>query len=548
MYQFVTLPVLLLMAIFLLPADEAIVADTTSEVKKRPNIIFIMSDDHAYQAISAYQDHLIQTPNIDRIAKEGMLFTNACVSNSICAPSRAAILTGKHNHINGKVDNIMPFDTTQVTFPQIFQQSGYQTAMFGKLHFGNNPKGFDQFKILPGQGYYYNPDFITKEDGRVNVKGYVTDIITEMTLDWLDNERTADDPFLLFYLHKAPHREWLPAPRHFKDYLKKTFPEPVTLFDDYQGRGQAAKEAEMNLLKHMNWAGDSKLKPSDMEELDIPETSGWDKNAYRHTILKRMDEAQLAEWNAAYEPMIADFKKQYPDMTEEDLMRWRYQRYMQDYLACIAAVDEGVGQVLDYLEENDLAENTIVVYTSDQGFYLGEHGWFDKRFIYNESFKTPLLVKWPGEIEAGSVNTQMVQNIDFAPTLLNAAGIPVPEDIQGESIMPLLTGNDAAWNRDAVYYHYYEYPAVHMVKRHYGIVSEDYKLVHFYDDIDEWELYDRKKDTLELQNVYDDPAYADVVVKLKNDLAALRAHYGDSEELDKEYMRIHKEFEERKKK
>jgi arylsulfatase A-like enzyme len=458
MYQFVTFPLLFLMAIALLPSDETLVATPPPEVKKRPNIIFIMSDDHAYQAISAYQDHLTQTPNIDRIANEGMLFTNACVSNSICAPSRAAILTGKHNHINGKVDNIMPFDTTQVTFPQLFQQSGYQTAMFGKLHFGNNPKGFDQFKILPGQGHYYNPDFITKEEGRVNHKGYVTDIITDMTLDWLDKERRADAPFLLFYLHKAPHREWLPAPRHYRAFLKKSFPEPATLFDDYQGRGQAAKDAEMNLLKHMNWAGDSKLKPADMDELGIAETSGWDKNAYIHNVLNRMDENQLAQWHEAYEPVITAFKQQYPNMSDEDLMRWRYQRYMQDYLACIAAVDEGVGQVLDYLEENGLADNTIVVYTSDQGFYLGEHGWFDKRFIYNESFKTPLLIKWPGQIEAGSVNTQMVQNIDFAPTLLDAAGIPVPEDMQGESMMPLLTGNEENWHREAVYYHYYEYP------------------------------------------------------------------------------------------
>ncbi|MEL7118987.1 MAG: sulfatase [Bacteroidota bacterium] len=515
--------------------------DQNTQSKKRPNIVFIMSDDHAYQAISAYQNHLIQTPNIDRIAQNGMLFTNACVSNSICAPSRAAILTGKHSHINGKVDNRMPFDTNQITFPQIFQDAGYQTAMFGKLHFGNNPKGFDQFKILPGQGHYYNPAFITKNEGRIQVEGYVTDIITEMTINWLEEEREDDKPFMLFYLHKAPHREWLPAPRHFKEYVGKTFPEPPTLFDEYEGRGNAAKEAEMNLLKHMNWAGDSKLKPQDMEELGIPPTSDWDKNAYAN-ISKRMTPAQLAEWNATYEPMIEEFKKNYPNMNEKDLMRWRFNRYMQDYLACIESVDEGVGEVLDYLEKNGLDENTIIVYTSDQGFYLGEHGWFDKRFIYNESFKTPLLIQWPNNIQAGTQNTKMVQNIDFAPTFLEAAGISIPKDMQGESIVPLLKGKDEKWKREAVYYHYYEYPAVHMVKRHYGIVTEDFKLVHFYDDIDEWELYDRKKDLLEVQNVYDDPAYAKTVKKLKKELKKLRKYYKDSEESDQRYIRLHREF------
>ena len=250
----------------------------------RPNIIFIMSDDHAYQAISAYQDHLIQTPNIDRIADEGMLFTNACVTNSICAPSRAVILTGKHSHINGKIDNGFPFDTTQVTFPQILQESGYQTSMFGKLHFGNNPKGFDQFRILPGQGTYYNPEFITKYEGRIRIEGYTTDIITDMTLEWLKDKRDPEKPFFLAYWHKAPHREWLPPERIYKEYIHKTFPEPPTLFDDYEGRGSAAKQAEMNLLLHMNWAGDSKIYPEVMDELGIPDASGWDKNAFEREV------------------------------------------------------------------------------------------------------------------------------------------------------------------------------------------------------------------------------------------------------------------------
>jgi arylsulfatase A-like enzyme len=525
-----------LSAIFVLLAlgacqQEKQVANTET---KRPNILFIMSDDHAYQAISAYSDKLTKTPNIDRIAKEGMLFTNACVTNSICAPSRAVILTGKHSHLNGKIDNRFPFDTTQVTFPQILQKEGYQTAMFGKLHFGNSPKGFDEFKILPGQGTYYNPDFITKHEGNIKVEGYTTDIITDMTLDWLKTERDTTQPFFLMYLHKAPHREWLPAERHYKEFTKKTFEEPETLFDDYEGRGTAAKTAEMNLLKHMNWAGDSKIEPEVMDELGIPETEEWDKEAFAREV-GRQNPEQRAAWDAVYKPINEEFKKNYPNMSQEDLMRWRYQRYMQDYLGSIAAVDEGVGEVLDYLEESGLDENTIVVYTSDQGFYLGEHGWFDKRFIYDESFKTPLLVRWPGVIAPGMVNTQMVQNLDFAQTFLAAANIDAPSDMQGESLIPLFKGETENF-RDAVYYHYYEYPAVHMVKRHYGIVTQDYKLVHFYDDIDEWELYDRKKDPQEMHSVYDDPTYTEVVKDLKEKLAALRVKYKDSKELDQKYI------------
>jgi len=506
--------------------------DTKSQ---RPNIIFIMSDDHAYQAISAYDNRLIQTPNIDRVAKMGMLFTNASVTNSICAPSRATILTGKHSHINGKTDNHFPFDTTNVTFPQLLQDAGYQTAMFGKLHFGNNPKGFDQFKILPGQGAYYNPTFITKHEGTYDIEGYVTDIITDMTLDWLENERKADQPFFLAYLHKAPHREWLPAERHLAEFAKKTFPEPATLFDDYSGRGTAAKEAEMNLLHHMNWAGDSKIYPEVMDQLGIPDASGWDKGAFKREV-GRMNAEQRANWDKVYQPMNDAFIQSYPGMSDEDKMRWRFQRYMQDYLGTIASVDENVGRVLDYLEANGLMENTIIVYTSDQGFYLGEHGWFDKRFVYDESFKTPLLIAWPGKIKAGTKSDELVQNLDFAQTFLEAAGIPQPKDMQGESLMPLLTGQSDKWNRDAVYYHYYEYPSIHMVKRHYAIVTKEYKLIHFYYDVDEWELYDRANDPHELKNVYDDSAYSQIREKLHLDLDALREKYGDSSEISQELL------------
>jgi arylsulfatase A-like enzyme len=509
------------------------------ELPERPNIIFIMSDDHAYQAISAYDDKLIQTPNIDRIAEEGMLFTNACVTNSICAPSRATILTGKHTHINGKIDNNFPFDTTNVTFPQLLHNAGYQTAMFGKLHFGNNPKGFDEFKILPGQGDYYNPEFITNK-GDTSVQGYVTDIITDLTIDWLDHRRKDDQPFFLMYLHKAPHREWYPAPRHYREFTKKTFPEPVTLFDDYEGRGTAAKEAEMNLLKHMTVSADNKIYPELAKDLEIQEMSEWGFRVFKSKY-SRFTDAQKQSWDAVYGPINKEFAAIYPNMNDSAFMRWKYQRYMQDYLGCIAAVDENVGRLLNHLKENGLDENTIVVYTSDQGFYLGEHGWFDKRFIYNESFKTPLLIKWPGKVAPGSTSDEMVQNLDFAQTLLEAAGVESPSDMQGESLMPLLTGDTAAWTRDAVYYQYYEYPGFHMVKRHYGIVTREYKLVHFYYDIDEWELYDRKKDPLELNSVYDDPAYADVVVAMKQKLKDIRVKYKDSDELDQHFIEMYKE-------
>lgn len=509
--------------------------EAANETPARPNILFIMSDDHAYQAISAYMDHLIRTPNIDRIAREGMLFSNACVTNSICAPSRAVILTGKHSHLNGKIDNRSPFDTTQVTFPQLFQQVGYQTAMYGKLHFGNNPKGVDDFMILPGQGNYINPRFITAE-GDTTIDGYVTDIITDLTLDWLANKRDPEKPFMMAYLHKAPHRPWWPRPDKFAEFTKKTFPEPASLFDDYANRGTAAKTAEMNLLYHMQYPHDSKIRPETLEAMGTvePEVGGY-ANGFNGPY-GRANEAQRALYDPVLDSINQFFQENWPAMTDEEKMKWKYQRYMQDYLGCISSVDDNVGRVLDYLEESGLAKNTIVVYTSDQGFYLGEHGWFDKRFIYDESFKTPLIVKWPGVIEAGSTNDEMVQNLDFAPTFLQAAGIEIPSDMQGESLMPILQGDEAGWNRDAVYYHYYEYPAVHMVKRHYGIVTKEYKLAHFYYDVDEWEMYDRLKDPQEMNNVYDDPAYASIVTELKDKLAELRVQYQDSEELDQKFI------------
>lgn len=526
-------------------------ASGEKEDSSKPNIVFIMSDDHGYQAISAYDDRLIQTPNIDRIAAEGMLFTNASVTNSICAPSRATILTGKHTHIHGKIDNISPFDTTNVTFPQLLHQAGYQTAMFGKLHFGNNPLGFDEFKILPGQGDYYNPRFITNKGDTV-IQGYVTDIITDLTLDWLEHRRVEEKPFLLMYLHKAPHRSWLPAQRHYEEFTQREFPVPPTLFDDYQRISQAvadsadvsvystaSKSAEMNILDHMTLGYDNKLSKEVIQEF------GLEDMFYSTGPLDKMNPEQRATWDAVYNPIIEDFQQAYPEMNDSTLTLWKYQRYLQDYLGTIAGVDENVGKLLDYLEEEGLDKNTVVVYTSDQGFYLGEHGWFDKRFMYNESFKTPLLIKWPNVIHPGTTQEEMVQNLDFAQTFLEIAGVSAPDDMQGKSLVPLLKGQNETWDREAVYYHYYEYPGEHAVQRHYGIATKDFKLIHFYHDVDEWELYDQRKDPQEMNNVYYDPQYAEIRREMTQKLKEIRKKYQDSEQLDNHYIQIYEERQKR---
>ena len=542
MRKILNLPTLLT-AVTLVIIVSACTPPSETPEKEKPNILFIMSDDHAYQAISAYSDKLIQTPNIDRIANEGILFTNACVTNSICAPSRATILTGKHTHINGKIDNMMPFDTSQITFPQLFQNGGYQTAMFGKLHFGNNPKGVDDFMILPGQGNYINPRFITPT-GDTTITGYCTDIITDLTLDWLDQKRDREKPFMLMYLHKAPHRPWWPSPEKFAEFTKKTFPEPDNLFDDYSNRGSAAKTAEMNLLHDMKYGHDSKIRPETIAEMGkvtpfVPPFNWGKANGFTGPY-GRSNDVQKAKYDPIIDSINVWFKAHWPTMTDKEKMKWKYQRYMQDYLGCISSVDDNVGRVLDYLDENELTDNTVVIYTSDQGFYLGEHGWFDKRFIYDESFKTPLIIRWPNEITPNITNDEMVQNLDFAQTFLEAAQLSAPEDMQGESLLPLMTGENAQWTRDAVYYHYYEYPSIHMVKRHYGIVTKEFKLVHFYYDVDEWELYDRLNDPQEMNNVYNDPQYADTIKKLHKELDELRVKYKDSPELDQKYIDIYK--------
>lgn len=503
-----------------------------NEEPSRPNIIFIMSDDHAYQAISAYGYGLNQTPNIDRIAKEGAIFNRAFVTNSICAPSRAVMLTGKYNHLNGKVDNMFPFDWNQDNFAKQLQQAGYQTALIGKIHLDGNPQGFDYWNVLPGQGNYYNPDFI--ENGqKKRFPGYVTELTTQFALDWLQNKRDQAKPFCLLYHQKAPHRNWLPAPKYLNLFDDKTFDPPANFFDNYEGRGRAAKEQEMQIDGHARWGHDFKL---------LVDPNG-DSTNFFNANLRRMDEQQRADWMAAYEQENQDFLK--AKLQGKELALWKYNRYIKDYLRCVQSVDDGVGEILDYLDQNGLAENTVVIYTSDQGFYLGEHGWFDKRFMYEQSFRTPLLMRFPKEIKPGTVNNNLVMNLDFAPTFLDYAGVEAPQEMQGESFRKLIAGEKVEW-RDAIYYHYYEYPSEHMVKRHYGVRTDRYKLIHFYYDIDEWELYDLEKDPDEMKSVYNDPAYADVQKMLHQKLEELRAQYGDSDELSQQFLNRYLESREKK--
>ena len=471
----------------------------TATVAAPPNIVFIFSDDHAYQAISAYGDarQLLATPNIDRIAKAGMRFDRCVVPNSICGPARATVLTGKYSHLNGYPNNAgnARFDGAQVTFPKLLQKAGYQTAMIGKWHLGSDPTGFDFWQVLPGQGAYYNPP-MTRNGAAIQNSGYVTDIITDVSLDWLQR-RDKTKPFLLMCQHKAPHREWEPALRHLDADGDRHYAEPPTLFDDYAGRGLAEHDQDMTIEKTMTEA-DLKLKPP-----------------------PRLTPEQRKAWDAYYEPRNAAFRAANPQ--GRDLTRWKYQRYLHDYLATLRSVDESVGRVLDYLEKEGLAENTIVVYASDQGFYLGEHGWFDKRWIFEESLRTPLLVRWPGVTKPGSANRDLVSNLDFAETFLEAAGVPVPAEMQGRSLVPILRGKRPADWRTSFYYQYYEYPAPHRVRPHYGVVTDRYKLVRFYGTgEDYWELFDLEKDPHELRSVYGEAAYTATQGELEKELTRLR--------------------------
>lgn len=472
---------------------------------ERPNILFVFTDDHAAHAMSCYGSKINKTPHLDRIASGGMLFRNCFVSNSICGPSRAVILTGKHSHQNGFLHNGQKFDCTQQVFPRLLQQSGYQTAVVGKWHLGHggnsDPSGFNYWEVLVDQGPYYNPVMIRNGE-RIAHTGYTTEIITDRALDWLKNGRDPDKPFLLMYQHKAPHREWQPGPKYYDLYNDVEIPEPETLYDDWTGRGSAAHQQDMTVEKTLTPL-DLKLVPP-----------------------RNLTDEQLAAWKAAYEPQNEAMRK--ANLQGRDLVKWKYQRYIKDYLRCVAAVDDNVGRVLDYLEENGLAKNTIVVYSSDQGFFLGDHGWFDKRFMYEECYRMPLLIRWPGVIQPGSECKALVSNLDFAETFLDAAGVSVPADMQGVSLKPLFSGSVPDNWRKSVYYHYYEFfanqRAPHMVRRHYGVRTDRYKLIHFY-NLDEWELFDLEKDPQELRSVYSDPAYAAQVRELTAEVKRLQELY-----------------------
>lgn len=479
-----------------------------------PNIIWIYADDHAINAVGAYGSRLTDvapTPYIDRLAREGMVFTNSFVTNSICGPARAVILTGLHSHKNGFRKNGEQFDGNQRTFPKLLRQAGYETALFGKWHLGTEPQGFDAWEVLPGQGHYYNPEFVTS-NGRERAEGYVTDVITDKALHWLREERDDERPFMLMVQHKAPHREWEPGPGRLNAYDDVTFPEPANLFDDYSGRGTAAKAQDMTIAKTMRLGPDLKV----WSEEDIG-TRAWNRT------FGRMTDAQREDWLEVYAPENEAFHD--ADLKGKDLVRWKYQRYMRDYLRCIRSIDDNVGRLLDYLKETGLDKNTVVMYSSDQGFYLGEHGWFDKRFIYEESLRTPLLVRWPGVIPPGSRVDALVQNLDMAQTMLAIAGLPVPQDMQGASLVPLMKGDAPEDWRDAIYYHYYQGEgSTHNVYKHYGVRTDRYKLVYYY-TLDEWEFFDLKNDPNEMRSEYRNPDYADDVARLKEKLSQLRVRY-----------------------
>ena len=496
--------------------------------QERPNIIFIMTDDHTTQAMSCYGGNLIETPNMDRIADEGMRFDNCYATNALSGPSRACILTGKFSHRNGFTDNASTFDGSQLTFPKVMRENGYATGVVGKWHLISKPQGFDHWSILLGQneqGNYYKPVFyengtVVKEDG------YVTDVITDKAIEFID-EVHDEKPFMLMLHHKAPHRNWMPAPRHLGIFNDTVFPEPETLFDDYEGRGEAARSQDMNIENTLDDEWDLKLLTR--EEI----LAG---NNRLHDVYIRMPEEVQHKWDSVYAPRIAEYRS--GKLQGDELVRWKYQQYMRDYLATAMSVDESIGRVMEYLEEIGELDNTVIVYTSDQGFFLGEHGWFDKRFMYEECLRMPFVIRYPKMIKAGSTSKAICMNVDFGPTFLDLAGIEVPSEMQGRSFRKVLEkkGRIPAGWREAAYYHYYEYPAEHSVKRHYGIRTSDCKLIHFYNDIDQWEMYDMKADPQEMRNVYDDPAYADKRAKMHRILEQVQQEYEDTDPCEKELI------------
>ena len=493
--------------------------------QQQPNIIYIMSDDHDADAISAYNQALISTPAIDRIAKEGMLFTRAFVGNSICGPARATLLTGQHSHLNGMKDNRTRFDSSRITFPKLLQAAGYQTAIVGKWHLHSYPTGFDYWKILPGQGLYVEPRLINMQGDTQTYHGYATDVITEEAISWL-NRRDKSKPFMLLLHHKAPHRYFLAPLKYIEVFHTRFFPEPATLYADTAGHGTAWRLQTMSILHDMKLCSDLKVDPAFL--MDIPHLRPDSADiVYYNAITKRIPEPERTAIRKIYEERGRLLQQLQP--RGDSVLHYKYQWYMQDYLACVASVDENIGKLLNYLDSNNLTASTLLIYTSDQGMYLGENGWFDKRWMYDVSMQSPLLMRWPGHIKPGSVYRSMVQNIDYAPSFLGAAGIHIPEWMQGINLLPYIIGKTKKLNRNNLYYHFYEYKADHTVLPHLGVRGERYKLIYFY-TVNEWELYDLQKDPSEQVNLAQQPAYAAILQQMKATLQQQQQLYGDTEE------------------
>lgn len=537
-----------------------------ADAQQRPNIVYIMCDDHAFQCISAYGSpisKLAPTPNIDRIAERGMRFDRAFVENSLSTPSRACLMTGLYSNQNGQRQLGEGIDTTRTFFIEQLQQAGYQTAVVGKWHMGCDPKGFDYYHIYNDQGQYYNPQYRgTDTDGKYIVEeGYSTDLTTDHALSFIEH-RDTNKPFCLLLHHKAPHRNWLANTKYFGMYDNVTFPMPETFYDDYETRGSAVRTQKMSVTKDMRWEQDFKVP----EMLDTANADSWDSYLSLMNEVNRMNPEQRIAWGKYYFPRNRRLLE--ARLTGKELDEWKYQNYIRDYMSVIKSVDESVGRVLDYLDSHGLADNTIIVYTSDQGFYMGEHGWFDKRFMYEESLRTPLLIAYPGHIQPGTVCNKLVQNIDYAPTFLDLAGISKPKELPGRSLTPIFKAGDKVkgW-RNSIYYHYYDYPTYHMVRKHDGVRTDRYKLIHFYgagglDAVKENkyqrqpgtrehgcmtyltslgyfepkdsavnynELYDLQADPHELNNLYGKPGYEKITKQLQKQLTDYRKSIGVDE-------------------
>lgn len=533
---------------------------------QRPNIVYIMCDDHAFQCISAYGSpisKLAPTPNIDRIAERGMRFDRAFVENSLSTPSRACLMTGLYSNQNGQRQLGEGIDTTRTFFTEQLQQAGYQTAVVGKWHMGCDPKGFDYYHIYNDQGQYYNPQYRgTDTDGKYIVEeGYSTDLTTDHALSFIEH-RDTNKPFCLLLHHKAPHRNWLANTKYFGMYDNVTFPMPETFYDDYETRGSAVRTQKMSVTKDMRWEQDFKVP----EMLDTANADSWDSYLSLMNEVNRMNPEQRIAWGKYYFPRNRRLLE--ARLTGKELDEWKYQNYIRDYMSVIKSVDESVGRVLDYLDSHGLTDNTIIVYTSDQGFYMGEHGWFDKRFMYEESLRTPLLIAYPGHIQPGTVCNKLVQNIDYAPTFLDLAGISKPKELPGRSLKPLFKAGDKVkgW-RNSIYYHYYDYPTYHMVRKHDGVRTDRYKLIHFYGEggldavkenkyqrqpgtrehgcmtyltslgyfepkdsaVNYNELYDLQADPHELNNLYGKPGYEKITKQLQKQLTDYRKSIGVDE-------------------